>query len=318
MSNQPPFSMFPIPYVGGRARPRYPSARLMSPVNLPEANNEAIPGAPSRRRRFHLSDEENADGPRLTIGEGDLAGVRRRYSIPESVKLRCAGEFERAPDGGVDEVAIFEAYFEAGFYQIWSRDGEPIVNEPPRGVRGGFPHDDLWNRRYMFIKVNGAIGYPLFWRSIDVARPVSFAGEDLLKLAMEIPKRFRWISFLVNQATLSHSRVWGEIFYPYLAIVDLDFDTFRRFYFQAGLLGLRYCRYMVSTIRSNRGGEDNILRVRREQVFLSTCLLLPPGRLSKNVLIVTGCLIPTSAYRLMKKYFSFASSSGTWRLIRLG
>ncbi|KAL0802517.1 hypothetical protein Bca101_057693 [Brassica carinata] len=229
----------------------------MSPVNVPDADNEAIPGAPSWRRRFRLSDKEDADSPRSTIGEGDLAGIRRRYSIPESVKLRCAGEFERAPDGGLDEVAIFEAYFEVGsrggipsliaemssyfafspsqltpstwrtliaiqvlgelqgipfgisevqysyslvplkdkksFYQIWSRDGEPIVNEPHRGVR-------------------------------DVARPVSFAGEALVKLAMEIPKRFRWIPFLVNQATLSHhSRVWGEISYLYLAIrLDLD------------------------------------------------------------------------------------------------
>ncbi|KAL0796374.1 hypothetical protein Bca101_067751 [Brassica carinata] len=202
----------------------------MSPVNVPEANNEVIPGAPSRRRRFRLSDEENTDDPRSIIGERDLAGIRRRYSISESVKLRWAGEFERAPDGRVDEVAIFEAYFKAGsrggipsliaevssyfafspfqltpstwrtliaiqvlgelqgipfgisevlysysivplkdnkgFYQIWSRDGEPIVNEHPRGVRGEFPHDDLWNRRYMFMKVNGATSYPQFWRSI--------------------------------------------------------------------------------------------------------------------------------------------------------
>ncbi|KAL0886328.1 hypothetical protein Bca101_010311 [Brassica carinata] len=223
----------------------------MSPVNVPKADNEAIAGAPSWRRRFRLFDEEDADDPRSTIGEGDLAGIQRRYSIPESVKLRCAWEFERAPDGGLDELTpstlrtliaiqvlgelqgipfgiskvLYSYSFvplkdKKGFYQIWSRDGEPIVNEPPHGVRGGFPHDDLWNRRYVFMKVNVATGYPLFWRSIDVVRHVSFAGEASVKLAMEIPKRFRWIPFLVNQATLSHSRVWDEISYPYLAIVD--------------------------------------------------------------------------------------------------
>ncbi|KAL0846824.1 hypothetical protein Bca101_020070 [Brassica carinata] len=244
MSNQPRFSTFPIPYVGGRARPRYPSADpfsspLMSPVNVSEADNEAILGAPSRRRRFRLSDKEKADGPRLTIGEGDLAGIRRRYSIPESVKLRCAREFERAPDvlfcflsfsAYTINMAYADCYPSAGRtsgYTVWDIQ----MNELPHGVRGGFPHDDLWNRRYMFMKVNGATGYPMFWRSI---------GEASVKLAMEISKRFRWIPFLVNQATLSHSRVWG-------------------------FLGFRYRQYMASTIGSNRGGGDIILHVRREQ-----------------------------------------------------
>ncbi|KAF3548875.1 hypothetical protein DY000_02007350 [Brassica cretica] len=37
------------------------------------------------------------------------------------------------------------------------------------------------------MKMNGACGYPLFWRSVDVSRPVSFVGEALVKLAMGIP-----------------------------------------------------------------------------------------------------------------------------------
>ncbi|KAL0899142.1 hypothetical protein Bca101_083103 [Brassica carinata] len=182
------------------------------------------------------------------------------------IAIQVLGELQGIPFG-ISEVLYSYSFVplkdKKGFYKIWSRDGEPLVNEPPRGVRGRFPHDDLWNRRYMFMKVNGATGYTLFWRSIDVASPVSFARAASAKLAMEIPKRFRWIPFLVNQATLSHSRVWGEISYPYLAIVDFDFDTFHRFYLQTGFLGLRYSQYMASTIGSNRGGRDNILRVRR-------------------------------------------------------
>ncbi|KAL0802317.1 hypothetical protein Bca101_057493 [Brassica carinata] len=220
MSNQPAFPILSALCVGGRARPCHPYADLftsptMSPGATFEASSEAAPRAPLWRRRFRLSDEEDDDGPRPDIGEGDLVEIRRRYLIPESVELRCAGEFERATNGGIDEVAIFEAYLEAGFrggipsliaemssyfafspsqltpstwhtliaiqvlgelhgipfgvseilysysfvplmnkkgfYHIWSRDGEPLVNEPPRGVRGGFHFGDLWNRRYVFM-----------------------------------------------------------------------------------------------------------------------------------------------------------------------
>ncbi|KAL0802372.1 hypothetical protein Bca101_057548 [Brassica carinata] len=235
MSNKTVFPIFPAPCVGGRAGPYHPSADLfslpmMSPGATLEASSEAVPRAPLRHRRFHLSDEEDDDGPRSDVGEGDLVEIRRRFLIPESVELRCAGEFERDLDGGTDEVAIFEVYREAdsrggilsliaevssyfpfypsqltpstwrtmiaiqvlgelhgipfgvskilysysfvplmnkkGFYHIRSRDGEPLVNEPPRGVRGGFSFGDLWNKRYGFMKVNGTSGYPLFWRSV--------------------------------------------------------------------------------------------------------------------------------------------------------
>ncbi|KAL0875985.1 hypothetical protein Bca101_025690 [Brassica carinata] len=200
MSNQPAFPIFPAPCVGGRARPCHPSAdpfssSMISTGDTFEASSEAAPRAPLRRQGFRLSDEEDDDGPRSDIGERDLVEIRMRYLIPESVEMRCAREFERAPDGGIDEVAIFEAYLEAGlrgcipsliaevssyfafspsqltpstwrmpiaiqvlgelhgipfgvseilysysfvplmnkkgFYHISSRDGEPLVNEPP-------------------------------------------------------------------------------------------------------------------------------------------------------------------------------------------
>ncbi|KAL0854052.1 LOW QUALITY PROTEIN: hypothetical protein Bca101_059204 [Brassica carinata] len=247
----------------------------MSPGATLEASSEAVPRAPLRRQCFRLSDEEDDDGPRSEVGEGDLVEIRRRYLIPESVEFRCAGEFERAPDGGTDEVAIFEAYIEAGFRggipsliaevssyfafspsqltpSTWHTliaiqvlgelhgipfgrhpfdeqervlrylvpDGESLVNEPLRGIRGGFPFGDLWNRRYVFMKVNGTPGYLLFWRSVEVARPLPFASEALVKLAMEIPRRFQWVPFFVSRADLRHSRIWGEIFSCFLIAAD--------------------------------------------------------------------------------------------------
>ena len=55
------------------------------------------------------------DGPRSEIREGDLANMRSKYAIHPSVAMRSPTEFERAPDGGAGEVAIYEAYLEVGF-----------------------------------------------------------------------------------------------------------------------------------------------------------------------------------------------------------
>ena len=67
--------------------------------------------APLRRRCSCLFD----DGPRSEIREGDLANMRMKYAILLSVGMRDPTEFERAPDGGASEIAIYEAYLEAGF-----------------------------------------------------------------------------------------------------------------------------------------------------------------------------------------------------------
>ncbi|KAG2255651.1 hypothetical protein Bca52824_074945 [Brassica carinata] len=55
------------------------------------------------------------DGLRSDIREGDLANIRRKCLIHPSVGMRSPTEFERAPDGGAGEVAVYEAYLEAGF-----------------------------------------------------------------------------------------------------------------------------------------------------------------------------------------------------------
>ena len=67
--------------------------------------------APLRKRCSYFLD----DGPRSEIQEESLINIRKKFVIPPSVVMRCPSEFERAPDGGSDEVAIYEAYLEAGF-----------------------------------------------------------------------------------------------------------------------------------------------------------------------------------------------------------
>ncbi|KAF2570464.1 hypothetical protein F2Q70_00003211 [Brassica cretica] len=196
--------------VGGRARPSLPfTDPFSSPVpswgNVLEADSEAVPMAPLRRLRSCFFD----DGSHSEVREQDLANIRRKYLIHPSVGMRSPTEFERAPDGGAGEVAVYEAYLEAGFRgAIPSLIGE--VSSFFGGVRGNRPFGDGWNSRYVFVKIPEPLGYPTSWRTVDVSRPVSFAGEAVAKLVMGIPRRFRWVTFLVSMEALRHSRVWGN------------------------------------------------------------------------------------------------------------
>ncbi|KAF3568238.1 hypothetical protein DY000_02014399 [Brassica cretica] len=205
----PELLMFPSSLVGGRPRPHRPftdpfSSHVPSWGDVPEANGEAVPMAPLRR----------------------LLGMRSPI------------EFERAPDGGAGEVAVYEAYLEAGFWgvipsligEVWSffgfcpsqltplswrnlmaiqvlgelhgfsvgvyeilnsydfaplmnkagfydlrsRDGTPLVEEPSRGVRGNYLFGDGWNGRYVFVKIQEPVGYATSWRTVEITPASGF------------------------------------------------------------------------------------------------------------------------------------------------
>lgn len=143
---------------------------------------------------------------------------------------------------GMHEI-FYSCYFaplasKKGFYHICSRDGEPIVEEPLRGVKGNYPFGDRWNWRYMFINVSKASGFPLLWCTLGKFFPwlfrvgglsicfydwhaklfsvvschVSLGGEAVVKLAMEIPRRFCWVNFLVSREALCAITVFGVSF----------------------------------------------------------------------------------------------------------
>ncbi|KAL0742418.1 hypothetical protein Bca4012_083931 [Brassica carinata] len=98
-----------------------------------------------------------------------------------------------------------------GFYHLRSRDGAPLVEEPSRGLRGNYPFGDDWDKQYVFARIPGLLSYPMFWRTVDVSRPVSFNGEAVVKLAMEILRRFRGVAFPMSKEALCHSRIWGNV-----------------------------------------------------------------------------------------------------------
>ena len=70
--------------------------------------------APLKQRGSFVLD----DGPCSEIQEGGLKVIRRKYGIHSSVQMRSSSEFERAPDGGPSEIAIFEVYLISGFRGI--------------------------------------------------------------------------------------------------------------------------------------------------------------------------------------------------------
>ncbi|KAF2606084.1 hypothetical protein F2Q68_00043884 [Brassica cretica] len=67
----------------------------------------------------------------------------------------------------------------------------------------------LWSRNLRGVSEeitpSGMVG------TADVSHPLSLAGEAVAKLIMGIPRRFRWVTFLVSRGALRHSRVWGNV-----------------------------------------------------------------------------------------------------------
>ncbi|KAF3548639.1 hypothetical protein DY000_02007479 [Brassica cretica] len=235
--------------VGGRVRPRCLFADpLSSPAashgEVPEADNEAIPMAPSKQRCSYVLD----DGPCSEIHEEGLMAILRRYAIhslvPLSLNALLTGDRTRWPslrhtwwqltplslrtlmsiqvlgefyglDMRIHEV-LYSYYFALltimpGFYHLQPRDGTPLVEEPSRGTRGNYPFGNNWNSRYAFMKIQEPFFYPTFWRTVDVARPVSFLGEAVAKQVLAISWCFRRVPFLVSKEVLLHSRLWGNI-----------------------------------------------------------------------------------------------------------
>lgn len=48
------------------------------------------------------------------------------------------------------------------FYHICSGNGQTFVEEPLKGVKDSISFGSFWNRRFMFIKIGEASGFPLF------------------------------------------------------------------------------------------------------------------------------------------------------------
>ena len=54
-------------------------------------------------------------GPLSVIGVEDVVGWRDKYDIPDDVDIRVPGPIDRVLNFDVDEVPIYEGFFESGF-----------------------------------------------------------------------------------------------------------------------------------------------------------------------------------------------------------
>ncbi|KAF3606562.1 hypothetical protein DY000_02047847 [Brassica cretica] len=206
--------------LGGRAMPRrHFTDPFSSPVpslgNVLEAHSEAVPMVPLRRLLGMRSLTEFKRAPYLEAG---FRGV-----IPALI--------DECLENSMDLPNILYPYYFAplankdGFYHLRSSDGAPLVKEPLRGVRGNHPFGDGWNSRYVVVKIQEPVGYPTCWRTVDVSHPVSFAGEAVANLIIGIPRRFRWVTFLVSREALRHSRVSGNVTRSRASVV---FDEYQK------------------------------------------------------------------------------------------
>ncbi|CAG7863768.1 unnamed protein product, partial [Brassica rapa] len=234
-------SDLPASLVGGRIRPcRLFADPLSSPIasfgTASETGSEAIAMAPlKQRKRFTLD-----DGPRSEIREGDLKAIRKKYGIHSSVHMRSHSEFERAPDGGPGEIAIYEAYLVAGFRRIfpslvaevssffgfcpsqltplsWKILMSIQVLGELHGLETGI-HEVLYSYRFApwrivpgFYHLQPRDGAPLVEEPRNVSRPVSFLGEVVAKKMLMIPRRFRGVHVLMSKEVMRHSCLWGKL-----------------------------------------------------------------------------------------------------------
>lgn len=118
MDNHSESPTFPASFVCGHTRPHHLSADpFSSPTptwgGVPETD-EVVPRAPVRQCRSYFLE----DGPRSKIWEEGLVAIQEKFGISPLVEMRCPSEYERIPDGGINEIAVFEAYLEAGFQGV--------------------------------------------------------------------------------------------------------------------------------------------------------------------------------------------------------
>lgn len=87
----------------------------------------------------NISSDDEAEGSLLTglvsrNGNRDIEEWRRKYALPQELIFRIPGPSDRISDFGVDEVSIYEAYFEAGFWgrvpSLISKLSEYLVISP--------------------------------------------------------------------------------------------------------------------------------------------------------------------------------------------
>ncbi|KAL0656039.1 hypothetical protein Bca4012_076623 [Brassica carinata] len=117
-------------------------------------------------------------GPPSVIGVEDVADWRMKYNLPTDVIIRVSGPEDRVSDFGVDEVPVYEGYFESGF-----------MDRVPSLV----------------AKISETLEiYP------DLPRVDYSSGRETIEWVLRLPIERRQIPFLVSKAALMRCSIWGS------------------------------------------------------------------------------------------------------------
>ncbi|KAF2617121.1 hypothetical protein F2Q68_00040148 [Brassica cretica] len=65
-------------------------------------------------------------GPLSSIGVDEVANWRAKYHLPDDVVIRIPGPIDRVLDFEVDEVPVYERFFESGFRSSTFAGGEGV------------------------------------------------------------------------------------------------------------------------------------------------------------------------------------------------
>ncbi|KAF3600312.1 hypothetical protein F2Q69_00035703 [Brassica cretica] len=186
-------------------------------------------------------------GPPSSIGVDEVANWQAKYHLSDDVFIRISGPIDRASDFGVDEVPVYEGFFESGFrdrvtslvakvsealdispvaevlhsyaithlnggerrYHLHPRGGELPVQEIAKKNRKRVQaFDGRWTEKFAFMYLPG---FSPVWCTAEIPSVDPSLGEKTIKQVLEIPIERRQVPFLVSKEALERCGIWGNM-----------------------------------------------------------------------------------------------------------
>ncbi|KAH0872007.1 LOW QUALITY PROTEIN: hypothetical protein HID58_069369, partial [Brassica napus] len=164
-------------------------------------------------------------GPPSVIGVEEVADWRMKYNLPVDVIIRVPGPEDRVSDFGVDEVHVYEGYFESG--QLNPPAWRTLIALQNLGLPAFAGN---WTEKFAFTRLPGFL--PIWqlegrlavrvtnakkvlivscFLEADLPRVDYSSGRETIERMLRLPIERRQIPFLVSKAALKCCSIWGEM-----------------------------------------------------------------------------------------------------------